>query len=53
MAIISWSAANKAAELALQAGSVPVIVGEAGVGKSAMARKIAMDNDMLFYILEG
>lgn len=53
MATISWKAANQAVELAMNAGSVPVVVGEAGIGKSAMMRKIAKDNNMLFYTIEG
>ena len=40
------------AELVLETGEVPLIIGESGIGKTALAKKLANKNNLLLYIIE-
>lgn len=43
----------KSAELVLATGEVPLIVGESGIGKTALAREIAEENDYSLIVIDG
>lgn len=43
----------KSVELVLATGEVPLIVGESGIGKTALAREIAKANDWHLIIIDG
>ncbi|HHV65452.1 MAG TPA: ATP-binding protein [Peptococcaceae bacterium] len=43
----------KSAELVLSTGAVPLIVGESGIGKTALAREIAEKNNWSLIIING
>lgn len=43
----------KSADLVLSAGEVPLIVGESGIGKTALAKKIAEENNYSLIVIDG
>lgn len=43
----------KSADLVLSAGEVPLIVGESGIGKTALAREIAKENNFSLIVIDG
>ncbi len=43
----------KSAELVLATGEVPLIVGESGIGKTALAKKIAEQNNWHLVVIDG
>ncbi|MDP4146728.1 MAG: ATP-binding protein [Bacillota bacterium] len=43
----------KSIELVLATGEVPLIVGESGIGKTALARKIAEENNYSLIVIDG
>lgn len=43
----------KSAELVLATGEVPLIVGESGIGKTALARQIAEENNYSLIVIDG
>lgn len=43
----------KSAEIVLSTGEVPLIVGESGIGKTALAREIAAQNDWSLIVIDG
>jgi MoxR-like ATPase len=51
--MINYKQAREAVKLAIKGNNVPVIVGEAGIGKTAMMRSIAEELDMKLFIIEG
>lgn len=51
--MINYSEARESVKLALEAGSVPVIMGEAGIGKSAMMKSIANEQNLELFTIEG
>ena len=51
--MITWTNAKESAKLAILAGSVPVVMGEAGIGKTQMAKAIANELGMEMFLIEG
>ncbi len=43
----------KSVELVLATGEVPLVVGESGIGKTALAKKIAKENEWSLVVIEG
>lgn len=43
----------KSVDLILATGEVPLIVGESGIGKTALAKKLAKDNDWSLIVIDG
>lgn len=43
----------RSAELVMATGEVPLIVGESGIGKTALARKLAEVNNMSLVVIDG
>ena len=43
----------KSVELVLATGEVPLVVGESGIGKTALAREIARKNSWSFVVIDG
>ncbi|MBN8047495.1 ATP-binding protein [Paraclostridium bifermentans] len=43
----------KSVNLVLATGEVPLVVGESGIGKTALAKKIAKENDWSLIVLDG
>lgn len=43
----------KSVELVLETGEVPLIVGESGIGKTALAKKLAKENDWSLIVIDG
>lgn len=43
----------KSVELVLETGEVPLIVGESGIGKTALAKEIANKNDFSLIVIDG
>ena len=43
----------KSVDLVLAAGEVPLIVGESGVGKTALAKEIAVENNWSLIVIDG
>lgn len=44
---------KKAVELVLATGEVPLIVGESGIGKTALAKEIAKENNWSLIVIDG
>ena len=40
-------------ELILATGEVPLVVGESGIGKTALANKVARDNGWKLVVIDG
>ena len=40
-------------ELILETGEVPLVVGESGIGKTALANKVAKDNGWKVVVIDG
>ena len=40
-------------KLVLETGEVPLVVGESGIGKTALARKLANDNSLSLIVIDG
>ena len=40
-------------DLVLSTGEVPLVVGESGIGKTALARKLAKNNDWSLVVIDG
>ncbi|MGL5574279.1 MAG: ATP-binding protein [Sarcina sp.] len=40
-------------DLILATGEVPLVVGESGIGKTALAREVAKNNDLSFVVIDG
>ena len=43
----------KSVELVLSTGDVPLVIGESGIGKTALARKIAKENNWSLVVIDG
>lgn len=43
----------KSVNLVLATGEVPLVVGESGIGKTALAKKIAKENDWILIVIDG
>lgn len=43
----------KSVNLVLATGEVPLVVGESGIGKTALAKKIAKENDLSLIVIDG
>ena len=43
----------KSVNLVLATGEVPLVVGESGIGKTALAKKIAKENDWSLIVIDG
>ncbi len=43
----------KSVDLILSTGEVPLIVGESGIGKTALANKLAKENDWSLIVIDG
>ncbi|WP_195335251.1 ATP-binding protein [Paraclostridium bifermentans] len=43
----------KSVKLVLATGEVPLVVGESGIGKTALAKKIAKENDWSLIVIDG
>lgn len=43
----------KSVELVLATGEVPLVVGESGIGKTALARQVAKENDWHLIVIDG
>lgn len=43
----------KSVELVLATGEVPLVVGESGIGKTALAKKIAKENEWSLVVIDG
>ena len=43
----------RSVELVLATGEVPLVVGESGIGKTALAKKIAKENEWSLVVIEG
>ncbi len=43
----------KSVELVLSTEEVPLVVGESGIGKTALAKKLAKDNDWSLIVIDG
>ena len=43
----------KSVELVLATEEVPLVVGESGIGKTALAKKLAKDNDWSLVVIDG
>ncbi|SMC18423.1 ATPase family associated with various cellular activities (AAA) [Clostridium acidisoli DSM 12555] len=43
----------KSTELVLATGEVPLIVGESGIGKTALARKVAKEDNLSLIVIDG
>lgn len=43
----------KSAELVLATGEVPLVVGESGIGKTALAKKLAKENNWSLVVVDG
>ena len=43
----------KSVDLVLATGEVPLIVGESGIGKTALAKKLAYENDWSLIVIDG
>ena len=41
------------AELVLETGEVPLIIGESGIGKTALAKKLANKNNFKLVVIDG
>ena len=41
------------AELVLETGEVPLIIGESGIGKTALAKKLANKNNFILVVIDG
>ena len=43
----------KSVELVLASGDVPLVVGESGIGKTALAKKLSEKNGWSFIVIDG
>lgn len=43
----------KSAQLVLETGEVPLIIGESGIGKTALAKQLAVQNDWHLVVIDG
>ena len=43
----------RSVELVLATGEVPLVVGESGIGKTALAKKIAKENEWSLVVIDG
>lgn len=43
----------KSVELVLATGEVPLVIGESGIGKTALAKKLAYDNSLSLIVIDG
>lgn len=43
----------RSVELVLATGEVPLVVGESGIGKTALAKKISKENEWSFVVIDG
>lgn len=43
----------KSVDLVLATGEVPLVVGESGIGKTALAKKVAKENDWSLIVIDG
>ena len=50
--MLNYNNARKTVELSMVSGSVPMLVGEAGIGKTAMMSHIAKENGMKLFVIE-
>lgn len=51
--MLSYANARKVVELAMEAGSTPILIGEAGIGKTTMMYTIGKEKDMEVFLIEG
>ena len=50
---MNFIATLKSVDLILSTGEVPLIVGESGIGKTALANKLAKENDWSLIVIDG
>lgn len=50
---MNFTDTKKAVELVLATGEVPLIVGESGIGKTALAKEVAKDNQWSLIVIDG
>ena len=43
----------KSVDLVLSTNEVPLVVGESGIGKTALAKKLASENDWSLIVIDG
>ena len=43
----------KSVDLVLSTNEVPLVVGESGIGKTALAKKLASENDWSLIVVDG
>ena len=43
----------KSVELVLETNEVPLIIGESGIGKTALAKKLAKENNWSLVVIDG
>lgn len=51
--MLSYSNARKVVELSMESGSTPILIGEAGIGKTSMMYAIGKEKDMEVFLIEG
>ncbi|WP_378957037.1 ATP-binding protein [Pelosinus sp. sgz500959] len=50
---MNFIATLKSVDLVLSTGEVPLIVGESGIGKTALAKEIATENNWSLFVIDG
>lgn len=50
--MLNYTNAQKTVELSILSGSVPMVIGEAGIGKTQMMARIANENGMKLFTIE-
>lgn len=53
MYMLNYLNAKKVVELAIDCNSVPIIIGEAGIGKTTMMHTIGKERDWAVFVLEA
>ena len=51
--MMNYSDTLKSVDLVLATGEVPLIVGETGIGKTALAKELAEVNDWSLIVIDG